>query len=458
MIHDRVHPGPASLGGAAAHLREVQHGVQSELLRTLGRPKWRLWFRDVDVVRVESERVTFAVPTEVHRTWIEYTFADDLRQACARVLGEGVAVAVEVGAHQHERRLVRERLPQRPDEWERLLALRRPAAAFTTFLPRPADRFPVRLLESLVHGAGPGAGATVFLYGEPGCGKTHLLQALARAVEAQAPGESLLLSAKRFTSLVVTALRTGEVAALRAFETDLARRRLVLLDGLDGLEGRPATQAQLVRLLERSAAGGARWVLAGRRPPRELPGLLPTLVSRLMGGPVVRLGLPDRGLQAEILVARARAQGVEVPAGVVDALLERTGSLRAAVQWLDRWALASERLGAPLEARWLEEVAPGLSTATRDEVVRRAKAAVAEHFGLDPALLDRPTKQRSAALPRRVALYLVYRATALPLGALGRAFGWRSHSSVSRALSEMRRLREDDASTEQLVDGLLARL
>jgi chromosomal replication initiation ATPase DnaA len=199
-------------------------------------------------------------------------------------------------------------------------------------------------------------------------------------------------------------------------------------------------------------------VLAGRKPPRELPGLLPTLVSRVLGGPVVRLTLPDRALQGEILAARAAARGSDCPPEVVDAILDRTGSTRAAVQWLDRWVLASALLGRPLEARWLEEVAPSVSIATREEVVRRAKATVARHFNLEPALLDRPTKQRSAALPRRVALYLVYRATAMPLGALGRAFGWKSHSSVSRALQEVRKQREEDASVEQLVDGLLARL
>ena len=76
--------------------------------------------------------------------------------------------------------------------------------------------------------------------------------------------------------------------------------------------------------------------------------------------------------------------------------------------------------------------------------------------GLD--LLDQPTKVRSAALPRRVAMYLVYRAAALPLVDLGHAFGLKSHSSVSRSIQEIRDLRESDPSLEQLVDGLLERM
>ena len=91
-------------------------------------------------------------------------------------------------------------------------------------------------------------------------------------------------------------------------------------------------------------------------------------------------------------------------------------------------------------------------------MIRRAKEVVAHHFGIARPLLDLPTKVRSARFPRRMAMYLVYRACALPLTELGAAFGLRSHSSVSRAIREMRELRSSDAGVEQLVDGLLARI
>nr|HPJ72982.1 dihydrodipicolinate synthase family protein [bacterium] len=78
-------------------------------------------------------------------------------------------------------------------------------------------------------------------------------------------------------------------------------------------------------------------------------------------------------------------------------------------------------LGEALDATWLEEVAPGVSLTPSEEVVRRVKQVVAEHFGVEGRWLERPTKLRQAAFPRRVAMYLVYRACALPLGRLGEA-------------------------------------
>ena len=121
-------------------------------------------------------------------------------------------------------------------------------------------------------------------------------------------------------------------------------------------------------------------------------------------------------------------------------------------------AVASAEVGQPLEIAWLDELAPGVSATAREEVIRRAKDLVARHFGIARGLMDEPTKVRSARFPRRVAMYLVYRACALPLVELGAAFGLRSHSSVSRAIREMRALRAENADVEQLVDGLLARI
>src|SRR5439155_19701984 len=128
-------------------------------------------------------------------------------------------------------------------------------------------------------------------------------------------------------------------------------------------------------------------------------------------------------------------------------------------QWPARCAAVAAAEPAPPGVAWLEELAPPrASLTTREEIVRRAKDLVAKHFGVRPSLLDKPNKHPSALLPRRVAMYLVYRAAALPLAELGRAFGLRSHTSASRAIREIRLRRDDDPTVEVAVDGLLGQL
>lgn len=434
--------------------QEVEEGLREELVRALGRHRYHLWFRDTRVVRVDGAGLTLAVPTEVHRTWLAFTYRELLEGACATLLGPGTALHLEVHETQGDHRRLREALPQRPAEWQALLDRHRPAPSFESFIAPAARRFPLLLLQQVAQGGGPSQ-APLLLIGPSGSGKTHLLRALDADVQRRRPGDCLYLSAKAFTQRYVGALRARDMNALRAFELDLAARRLVLIDDMDDLSTRRSTQGQLVRLLDQPEPT-TRYVLALSRPLAEVEGLSERLRSRLGGGVALTL-TPAVGSELDLVLSeRSRSFGFELPLDVCEAIRARSSSIAGAVEIVDRWAVASRTLGRALEARWLAEVAPGVALRARDEVIRRVKDAVARHFGVPRGLLDTPTKLRHAAMPRRVAMYLVYRACALPLSELATSFGLRSHSSVSKAIHEMREQRLTDPSLEQTLDGLLS--
>ncbi len=440
-------------------LRDIFEGAKEDLVAALGRHRFLLWFRDAEVERVTGRRVTLAVPTEVHRTWLEFNYGELLAKAFSRVLGEGTSVELRVSPAQEGKRRIRECLPEDERGWRRLLEDRRVRPTLDGWIGDEAGRFVVRLLQQVVHGNADVSPPTIYLYGEPGAGKSHLLAGLARAVDAQTPGGSLLLTAREFTRRFTGAVRTGERGLVHGFEADVSVRRVVLFDEVDDLETKPSTQHEVDVLLDRACRTGVRFVFAGRRHPREIGGLSERLRSRLLGGVVHRVVAPDRARLSEILVARARASGLALPDAVRDGILERSRGVKSSVEALDRWAAVSSQEGGPLGPEWLAEMAPPAPPASaREEVVQRAKDLVAKHFGIRRAVFDRPTKHPSAALPRQVAMYVVYRAAALPLVELGKAFGLKSHSSVSHALREIRAARDVDPSIEVVVDGLLARL
>ncbi len=77
-------------------LKDIFEGAKEDLVAALGRHRFLLWFRDAEVERVSGRRVTLAVPTEVHRTWLEFNYGEVLAKAFSRVLGEGTTVELRV--------------------------------------------------------------------------------------------------------------------------------------------------------------------------------------------------------------------------------------------------------------------------------------------------------------------------------------------------------------------------
>ena len=444
---------------ATALHREIFDGAKEEILAVLGKGRFDLWVRDAAVERVCGRSVTLAVPTEVHRTWLEYTYGELLRTAFGRVLGDGVEVKVRVDPRRAALREVRDQMPADEGEWRRALARVRPVPTLAGFVADGPSSFAVRLLEQATHGNADPAPPSVYQYGDAGSGKTHLLRAVEAAATLGVPGSAAYLPARRLTERVVEAVRTGPPGALRALEADLDARRLILVDDLQELENRPATQRALDGLFDRATGKGVRFVLAGRTHPRDLSGLSERLRSRLLGGVVHQLFAPTTEQLVRLLAARGRTVGIDAPLDVLDGVVSRTRGVPGSIDLFDRWAAVSARMRRPAPVAWLDEIAPTSGAATpTDEVVRRAKDRVAAHYGVARAILDRPSKQPSALHPRRVAMYLVWRAAALPLSAIAKAFGARSHTTVSRALDDLRERRETDPTLESELDGLLSGL
>ena len=180
-----------------------------------------------------------------------------------------------------------------------------------------------------VHQAAAGHGDRyLYLAGPAGTGKTHLLIAAARAAEG-------------------FYLDAGEPGIAPGVTESLEATRLVCIDGVGAAAGRPEWEEALFRLYNALESAGTPLVVADRTPPGPLGFKLPDLASRFASGPVLglaALGEPELG---RVLVTRARARGIELPAPVAAYLVARerrdVPHLLALLDRLDRHSLAAQR-------------------------------------------------------------------------------------------------------------------
>jgi chromosomal replication initiator protein len=327
---------------------------------------------------------------------------------------------------------------------------------FDTFVTGPSNALAREASLAVARGRQP-ALFPLCLVGDHGIGKSHLARAVVAEARATPGVRALYASAERFTTEFTSAIRSrhgGEFRRRYRQECDL-----LVLEDVQFLGGKEATQLELLHIVEHLRLVGARVVLTSDRLPRCIAGLAPRLASQMMGGLVAELEPPDRRLRREILVDKASRGGIHLPADCLELLVDGVrGSVRDLEGALTQLVASASLLGRELD-RELTELSlrkhrePARELHTLDSVLAR----VGGFFGLSRAQLAARTRSARLRVPRQLAMYLARRYTDASLSEIGRALG-RNHSAVANAIQNVERAVLERAPVRYQVEELAARI
>ena len=299
----------------------------------------------------------------------------------------------------------------------------------------------------------------LFLSSASGLGKTHLARAIVAEAGQSGCESGLYASAESFTGEFMTAIRTKQMDRFkRRYRTSCG---LLVLEDVEFLRSKSATQLELFHTLTHLLDAGVRVVFTGDRLPRDIPGLEPRLRSQLSAGLVAELEAPDARVRREILRSKSAAGGVRLPEDCLDLLVEAVrGSVRdlegVLIQLVSTASLLKRPIDLELTSAALHKLEPRRDAPKLLEP-EQVSAVVAVFFGLAPEALASRSRRRDVLVPRQLAMYLCRRYTDRPLSAIARAFG-REHPAVSNAIKVVERRILERAPLRYQVEELSARL
>jgi chromosomal replication initiator protein len=290
------------------------------------------------------------------------------------------------------------------------------------------------------------------IQGGVGLGKTHLLVGIAASLKATRPGLRLVqTTAESFTNGFLDAMRTG---SLNAFRSRYRGAGALVVDDIHFLAAKRATQDEFLHTFNALVSEGVPIVLSIDQHPRQVAKLTDELVTRFLGGMVVRLESPDPPTRKAILKAKARARGVDVPDSVLAYVAD---NLRASVRELEgslhsliaHATLAGKRLDLALAKTALRDTIRHTARAVGLKDVERAIAAL---FGVTADDLRGDGRARAVSYPRMLGMYLARKHVGASYSEIGRFFGGRNHSTVISAEKKVKGwLAEEDRI--HLLDG-----
>ena len=438
----------------------------------------------MEIEDLNDSRLAVSVPTRFLKSWIETHYLSKLQKIGEAELGQLDAVLVRVRtrgiapprpvAKPTSRAPCRRQQPMPPAArrgrgpagHERRPHRSRsiPARTFDSFIVGPSNQL-AHAAMCRVADAAQGAAISfnpLFVHAAAGLGKTHLLSAVAHRIRERRPDRKVMvLTAERFMINFVMALRQKDTIS---FKDQFAAVDVLLIDDFQFLQGK-TMQQEFCHAFNSLVDQRRQVIVAADVPPAQLDAIDQRMRSRLMGGLVVDIELPDLETRRRILMSRyalmvKRDPSVVIPDDVLEFIANRvTGSGRelegalnriAAYQQFNQAAVTLDLASLVLRDM---QANPDGSRIKIDDILK----IVGRHFNVGRTDLLSPRRARSVVVPRQIGMYLAKKMTARSLPEIGRRFGGRDHSTVLHAVRKIEeQIKTDDKLAREV--ALLIRL
>jgi chromosomal replication initiator protein len=333
-----------------------------------------------------------------------------------------------------------------------------PKYMFDTFVIGASNRFShaaaVAVAEAPAKAYNP-----LFIYGESGLGKTHLLHAIGHYAHRLFPGLRVrYISSEEFTNDFINSLRDDKMQAFQRRYRDVD---ILLIDDIQFLERAERTQEEFFHTFNTLHNANKQIVISSDRSPRQLTTLEDRLRTRFEWGLITDVHAPDLETRIAILRKKAAQEGMNPPPEVMEFIATKIQSnIRELEGALIRVTAFASLNRQPVDMRLTEVVLKDLvSESDRPEITASIIMAVtAEYFQISLDDLAGASRRRDLVGPRQIAMYLCRELTELSLPKIGATFGGRDHTTVMHAERKIRRDMTEQHSTYNQVAELTNRI
>ena len=299
----------------------------------------------------------------------------------------------------------------------------------------------------------------LFIYGDSGLGKTHLLHAIGHYAHNLYPSVRVrYVNSEEFTNDFINSIRDDKAGAFQRRYRDVD---ILLVDDIQFLQGKEQTMEEFFHTFNTLHNANKQVVITSDLPPKQLNGFEDRMRSRFEWGLITDVQPPDLETRIAILRKKARNEGLQAPDDVLEYIASKISAnireLEGALIRVTAFAnLNRQQVDRPLAEIVLKDL---ISDENAEQITASAVIGqTASYFGLAIEDLCGPSRSRVLVTARQIAMYLCRELTDMSLPKIGQAFGNRDHTTVMHANRKIREQMAERRSTYNQVTELTSRI
>ena len=397
------------------------------------------WFDDVTVVSFGDNRLVLHSPVPFKKEFIESKFIAPLQEVLHNLTGDPITIVVVTGEYTA------------------------PSTSTSPYDDYTFERFIVGSSNKFAHAAAlavsqrPAAeNNPLFIYGNSGLGKTHLLNAIQIEIHKNHPDYNIVyVDCEKFTNEIITAVK---MATTEQFRQKYREADVLLIDDIQFLAGKESTQEEFFHTFNTLHNAGKQIVLASDRPAKEIKSLEERLRTRFEWGLTADVQPPDFETRVAIVKRKAELLHLDLPEDVAEFIANH---LKNNIRQLEG---AVKKLNAYYMLEGIQPVISVAQNAIKDILnetqpvpvtIEKIVGEVSRTFNVSPADIRGTKRNANVASARRVAIYILREVTGMSMEEIGREFSGRDHSTIVYSLKTMERDMKNDQHLRETVSDII---
>ena len=411
---------------------------------------YKTWFDRLKPLSLDFEAgvAQIEAPNEFHKQTLLRCYSDLLGEAFQSVFGSQIAFAITVP----EERKATPAPSAESDGYD---------LTFDTFVVGPSNRFAHAACQAVASQP-----ATLynplFIYGNSGLGKTHLLNAIANEFKKNYPDRSVVYAkSEAFTNEIIEAIARGTTPA---FREKYRKADLFLMDDIQFIAGKISVQEEFFHTFNTLYEAKKQIVLTSDRPPKDISTLDDRLKTRFEWGLTADVQPPEFETRIAIIIRKAESVGLDIPETVCEYIANRLKNnirqLEGAVKKLRAFHLLENK---PINIATAQAAISDIinnnqpAPVTVDKIIEEVARTFSGNVpgGITPEDIRSKKRNANISMARQVSIYIAREITNMSMVEIGQTFGGRDHSTVVYAIRQAEQNIKKDPRTKALVDDII---
>lgn len=436
-------------------------GLESEVSRA----NFSTWFKHTTIIKQDDGVIVVGVPNEFVKDWLQNKFHKMILRSL-RTLSENIRsveyVVCKTEEEKKEAPLSGQKTPQGAELPLADLYINRedglnPRYTFGNFIIGSFNELAYAASQAILKKVGTNVYNPLFIYGNTGLGKTHLIQAIGNEIKKHHTSKRVFYTtSEKFSVDYINSVQQGSKAMV-IFKNKYRNYDLLIMDDIQFLSNKEKTQEELFHIFNELYHNNKQIIFSSDKHPNYIPALEDRLKSRFSAGMIVDVQEPEYESRLAILRAKAETQKFFPPAEIIDYLASSVqGNIRELEGLLNGIICQSQLKNRNLT---LSEIKPFIKNTAKPKKLLSVKEivkVVCDFYNIEEDFVYEKTRRKEVLKPRQIAMFILREDFNISYPTIGQKLGGRDHTTVMHSCDKIKTDMKNDLSLTQEIDQIRA--